>query len=130
VSFNLANTRHNYAWLDWLQNIMWTDMSRIFTIEPIVVKSSFCFKLKDIAKNMYAHKLIKSTWPDSGISNGLTAMIEAIDYYRNITPLADSKKTLNKNKKYKLVMENIIKYNEIDCKVMWEILGYLYAHHI
>jgi hypothetical protein len=114
-SFNLANKRNDYMWTNWLENIMWTDICKIFMEEPITIKNAYTFKLKDIAKSFYEHKLIKTIWPKNGISSGLGAMMASIDYYNN------------KNKK---IINNIIKYNEIDCKVMAEIIEYLRIYHI
>jgi len=94
---------------------MWTDICKIFMEEPITIKNAYTFKLKDIAKSFYEHKLIKTIWPKNGISSGLGAMMASIDYYNN------------KNKK---IINNIIKYNEIDCKVMAEIIEYLRIYHI
>ena len=60
---------------------------------------------------MYNHKMIHSKWNDDGPSDGLNAMFEAINYYQDTS----------KPEKF----EKIIRYNEIDCKVMWDIVKYL-----
>lgn len=116
TSINIANKRHGYKWLNWLSKIVWIDLCKIFQNEPIVVKGATRFKLKDIAKNMYKHKFIKTVWDSDGISDGLQAMLDAIKYYKN------------SNTETK-IMDEIIKYNEIDCKVMWEIVNYLRSNH-
>ena len=77
--------------------------------EPIVVKGSFNFQLKNIAKAFKSHGLIDTTWDLSDIADGFDAMFHAIEHY-----------TINGNK-----MENITKYNEIDCKVIYEIVNLL-----
>ena len=116
TSINIANKRHQYRWSAWLKNIVWIDLCKIFQNEPIVIKGSLKFKLKDIAKSMYHNGLIKTTWNLSEINDGLSAMVDAIDYYNHP----------ENNKK----MEQIKKYNEIDCKVIWEIVEYLRHNHI
>ena len=61
-----------------------------------------------IAKAMYSNNLIKSTWNDSQCSNGLNAMLLAWKLYQNNYFLNGREP----------VMIDIIKYNEIDCKVL------------
>ena len=105
TTMKFANIRNNYKW----NNIVWIDLCKIFQNEPIVVKGALSFKLKDISKNMYKHNMIKTTWPNNGITDGLGAMIDAIKHYK------DS----NSN-----IINEIAEYNEVDCKVMWEIVRY------
>lgn len=113
TSINLANRRHGNKWNKWLNKIIWIDLCKIFQNEPIVVKGAFRFKLKDIAKNMYKLKLIESTWDETnGINDGFTAMVDAIEYYKNT-----DENSMN--------MINIESYNETDCKVMWEMIHFL-----
>ena len=119
TSLNIANRRHGYKWTEWFNDIIWIDLCKIFQKEPIVVNGAFKFKLKSIAKAMHKHKFIETTWKDDGISDGLSAMLDAIDYYKaKIKEEGDQK-----------VIDNIEEYNEIDCKVMWEIVVYLRANH-
>ena len=87
-------------------NIDWIDMCSVFTAGPVVVKGALTFKLKEIAGAMFATGLIKTRWSDGELSNGLSAMRQAISYY--------SKKEGK--------MGEIKKYNMIDCKVVWEIV--------
>ena len=107
-----AEKRHLNKWIDWENKFIWIDMCKIFTEEPIVVKGSFNFKLKDISNAMKKNNLINIEWPKNGPSNGFTAMCNAIDYY--------NKKTNDKS-----IMNSIELYNEIDCKAIYEIVKYL-----
>ena len=91
------------------------DLLKIFNNEPIVVKGALNFKLKDICKALYNHNLINTTWYDN-VNNGLAVMVEAEKYYNNC---------MNKP----IFFRDIIKYNEIDCKVLWEIHNYLRNNH-
>ena len=86
-------------------------MYNVFIKEPILLKGALNFSLKTIAKILYNHNLIKSTWNSSSpCSNGLNAMILANKLYdRNVIVNEEP------------VMKEIIYYNEIDCKVMYEI---------
>ena len=56
---------------------------------------------------------------DNNIYNGLDAMILADQYYNNINI------DMNENNKNNEIMNNIIKYNSVDCKIMWEIIKIL-----
>ena len=92
------------------------DLYKLFLDNNVVVKSALNFSLKTIANAMYKNKLINTSWDSSSIcSNGLEAMFLAYNLYKN-NDFIDN----NNN-----IMKEIIKYNIIDCKVMWEILSYL-----
>ena len=98
------------------KNFTFYDLYKLFYDEPVVVKGALNFSLKSIAKALYNHNLIKSSWDStSPCSNGLTAMILANDIYEKV-----NKNTID-NILHDPVMKEIVKYNEIDCKVMWEI---------
>lgn len=104
-------------WIE-LDYIGWVDMCDIFIKTPIVVKGALCFKLKEIGKALFANGLIMTCWENSSISDGLNAMISAIKYY-------ELKKQNVLNDDVKNIFVDIIKYNEIDCKSVWEIVSYL-----
>jgi hypothetical protein len=114
---NSLNRRHNYKWTKWIDTVNWLDFCKVFINEPIVVKGAKKFGLKEIAKAMYNNGLIKSKWTDN-LTSGLDAMISAAQLYRSCN-------TIN-NKD----LLDIIKYNEIDCKVIYEIVEYLRDNHI
>jgi hypothetical protein len=110
---NNANKRHNNIWSDWIKNkVQWVDFCRIFQKEPITIKGVKNFKLKEVAKQMYKYNMIESCWDsESSVTGGLSAMMEAIKYY--------------KDKKDRQIMDDIVKYNEMDCKTVYEIVNYL-----
>ena len=89
------------------------DLYKLFIDNNIVIKGALNFSLKSIAYAFNKHKLIKSSWPNSSCNNGLQAMFLAYNLYKN-------NDTVNEND-----MKDIIKYNIIDCQVMYEILSYL-----
>jgi hypothetical protein len=109
-----ANARHNNFMSEWLNNIILIDMCKVFTKEPIIVKGMMKFKLKEVAKAMYNNKMITTKWDEDGVTDGLSAMIGAIKYYKN-----------KDNDKNQELMNKISKYNDIDVKVLYQIVKYL-----
>jgi len=99
----------------------WIDILKLFHDEPILVKGALNFSLKSIGKAMYEHKMIDTYWDDSNCTNGLDAMHQAYTIYLNENK--DDSITQN------MQMKIINKYNEIDCKIMWNILNYLRENH-
>ena len=111
IRFNMLSNKYKYTWID---------MYKVFETTPIVIKGAFRFKLKQVANAFYNNGFIKTQWRDDKITDGFSAMMNAIEIYRN-----------NKNiTYYDNTYKRIIDYNEIDCKVIWEIVGYLRKHHI
>lgn len=94
------------------------DMCDIFKKEPIVIKDCFKFGLKQIAKAMYKHNLIKTTL-ESDCTSGMTAMVNAWKCYED----EENPSTCN-------VMKDIAKYNKFDVCVLEDILTYLRNEHI
>ena len=91
----------------------WTDILDMFHSEPIIIKGALNFSLKTIGKSMYKHGMIKTIWKTNNIvSDGLSAMYEAYKIYLN-------------NKSINTQLKHIIKYNKVDCKIMWDILNAL-----
>lgn len=110
-----ANERHDGFLTDWMKTIELVDVCKLFVKTPIIIKGMFKFKLKEVAKAMYSHGMIQTKWDsDSEISDGLGAMMGAIEYYKD-----------PKNGKNKKIMKKIEHYNDIDTKVVWEIVKYL-----
>ena len=105
--------RYNYD-----NKVNWCDLLKIFKEIPIVVKGSFSYGLKSIAKTMYKQNLIKTNWVDTTL-DGLDAMLvawiaEEECVKNNIFNISEFDE-----------INDIVKYNEIDCKVMWDILNYI-----
>lgn len=89
------------------------DLEKFFRENQIIVKGSFNFKLKNICKQMFEHGMINTTW-NTNIKNGAQAMDFLYDIYKN-----------NKSKE---LLQEVIDYNEIDCKVMYDIIKFLLKH--
>ena len=102
-------------------SIPWSDFCEVARATPLVVKGAFGFGLKAIAKNLYKHKLIETSWGD-GPTDGLGAMVGA--WYCN-----KESKVTGKSMRDMRYMSEIEEYNIVDCKVMWEIINYLREHH-
>ncbi len=96
-----------------ISNLNSFDLHKLFLDNNIIVKGALNFSLKTVATAMYNNKMISTNWDKNGCSNGLQAMLSAYNMYKN--------KTVINSKDLK----DIIKYNKIDCKVLWEILSYL-----
>ena len=96
-------------------NINWVDLLMIFKTIPITVEGALNFGLKNIAQAMFNANLIKTQWKDSSI-DGLCAMLVA--WHSESSCKEGQIQILSE---YEL-MDEIIEYNEIDCKVMWDIL--------
>ena len=92
------------------------DMYDLFRNNNIVVKGALNFSLKTIANAMYHNRLIKTSWDKNNpCSNGLNAMLMAYKLYKHNNKVFGDEP----------VMKDITHYNEIDCKVLWEIMHYL-----
>jgi len=101
-----------------IKDKIFLDLHKVFITEPIVIKNNFNYSLKSVSKTLYANNLIKTSWSlNSNCNNGLDALIQANKlYFNNVN--------LNENN-----MNEILKYNEIDCKVLFEIHEYLRTYH-
>ncbi len=98
--------------------LQWYDLFVFFKNTPIVVKGAFDFSLKSIARAMHRLNLIPTCWPSDGITDGLNAMIKALECSDDARQKSVPMYTLP-------LMKKIISYNEIDCKVMSDILSYI-----
>ena len=96
----------------------WYDLYKLFISNPITVQGSLTFSLKDIASAMYQNGLIKTCWISDGILDGLSAMVKALE-------CSDAAKKKGVSMIDDPVMKKIIDYNEVDCKVMMEIVEFI-----
>ena len=117
IACQLDNEERKDHISDTWKNMNWRDMCDIFQKEPIVIKDCFKFGLKSIAKAMRKYGMISSSM-DSKCSSGMTAMVNASNCYNT----EDEPHNCD-------IMKDISKYNEYDCKVLWEIIYYLRNNH-
>jgi hypothetical protein len=119
TAYNAARTRHPDA--DWPVELPWFDvLQRVIRAEPVAVTGAFAFGLKAIAKAMHAAGFIPTTWGD-GPTDGLGAMI-------GIWAAAHEARERGEALSGHELMAEIGRYNEVDCKVMAEVLGWLRAN--
>lgn len=100
----------------------WFNLCDYVKSVPITVKGVFSFGLKDVVKGMYSAGMIPTKWEDDTI-DGKAAMFAVINANKrckekNITLCEDEE------------MIQITQYNEIDCKVMFEIVEFLRVQYI
>ena len=101
----------------------WCDLLKVFQMEPIVIKGALNFKLKSIAKAMHHHGFIKTVWDTNDMGDGQTAMLETIH--------ADKMALKQKKQLSEMpILKSVIRYNEIDVKVLQEIVSYLRLYHL
>jgi hypothetical protein len=104
-----------------IPDLEFMDLYQLFRNEPITVNGALNFSLKSIAKSLNTHKLIDTCWDTNNpCSNGLKAMLLAHKVYKESNCAIDETN---------YIMANIIHYNMVDCKVLWEIINYLRKKH-
>lgn len=96
----------------------WYDLFKVFKNNPIVIKGAFNFSLKSIATALHKHGYIKTKWETGGIANGLNAMVKTME-------CSEEAKLRNIEMDEMPIMKEITHYNEIDCRVLLEILSFL-----
>ena len=95
-------------------NIEFTDVMEIVKSEPVVFYGCLSgFGLKAVSSAMYKSGLIPIRY-DSKCTSGEVSMASAVKYYE--TKLSEE-------------IDDIIRYNTLDCQVIYEILLYLRKHH-
>ena len=114
-AFRSARARHpekawpDPNWFDFLKNVI--------KVEPVVVHGAMGFGLKAVAQAMHRHGFIETLW-DDGLADGLGAMVGAWwcdeEARKASCPLEEVS-----------LMKDISRYNEVDCRVMMEIVRHL-----
>jgi predicted RecB family nuclease len=119
TAYNSAKARHpNEGW----PTPRFFDLHmRVVREEPVVVRGALGFGLKGIGQALHRHGLIATHWQD-GPTDGLGAMVGSWWCYKEAKRQNVPVTALN-------LMQEIIRYNEVDCRVMMEILQYLRSHH-
>lgn len=120
-AFRSARERH--GWPPGWPDLGWYDfLTRVARAEPVAVRGALNFSLKSVARAMRRHGLVETEWDDSNPVDGLGAMVGAwrcdAEARRSDIPMGALP-----------LMEDIGKYNEVDCKAIMEIVRYLRANH-
>ena len=107
--------------MNWLEPCWFDFLKQVVKAEPVVVRGAFAFGLKAVAQAMRSHGFIETQWADGPV-DGLGAMVGA-------WWCADEAKKLGVSLREIDLMQSIERYNEVDCKVMMEIVRYLRQNH-
>jgi hypothetical protein len=91
-----------------VNNIKWYDLYKYFKENLIGVKGAYGYSLKQIGKAMYKRKIIKTYWEESILGDN---KISTIAYNKYI-----------KGEECKKEFQELIDYNEVDVKIMFDIL--------
>lgn len=103
----------------------WVDLLSAFKQEEIAIRGCLNYNLKNISTALHNLGYIKTFWNKSNpCTNGADAMIQAYTAYQ------ECKKRQSANVQTSLLMKNIGAYNEIDCRVLMEILQILRHKHV
>ena len=119
AQYRSARARHperDWPALDWYDLL-----SNVVRAEPVVVRGSRSFGLKSVARAMHGHGLVATGWGD-GLADGTGAMVGAW------AADAVAKRTAEAIADVPLMTE-VSRYNEIDCRVMAEVLDHLRREH-
>ena len=118
-SYNSAVVRHpdrqwpELGWFDFLKRVMRS--------EGVQVEGASGLGLKAVTQAMHGMGLVETVW-EEGSMGGLGAMIGGMWCDE------ESQKTGVPANEIEL-MQEIVRYNEIDCRAMMEIVSYMREHH-
>lgn len=118
-SYRSARKRHPEK--SWPQPNWFDFLNDVIKAEPVVVRGAMSFGLKAVANALHSHGLIETKWGDS-VADGLSAMLGA---WR----CADDARAQNVLLPELPLMQEIAAYNEVDCRVIMEIVRYLREHN-
>lgn len=96
----------------------WFDLCEVFKTTPIAIKDCFDYSLKSVVRAMKKHKMIETSYEDSSVGDGMSAMMIAHEADKEADITGKSLMDIPD-------IQDVMKYNEIDVKVMWEMLRYL-----
>jgi hypothetical protein len=119
TAYNSAQARHPEK--RWSEPRWFDFLNQVVKAEPVVVRGALGFGLKAIGKALHAHGLIQTEWSD-GPTDGLGAMVGA---WRSASEAKERGVSLRDVP----LMEEIERYNEVDCRVMYEVIDYLRRRH-
>ncbi len=96
----------------------WFDfLTRVMKREPVIVRGPMGFGLKTVARSLKRHGLIETEW-QNGVTDGLGAMVAAWWCEREAQKLGCRLSDFD-------LMDEVRRYNEVDCKVMMEAVACL-----
>jgi hypothetical protein len=92
----------------------WFDVKSVFMNNHITVRGCFDFKLKNIIKNLHKYGLVNDVQLDTNCKSGDVAYVQSWDVYNQDLDVNSS-----------VIMNDIKKYNEFDCRSLYEIITYM-----
>jgi len=112
IIYNKLRSRYPTCWPE----LNWFNLYEIVREEIIVFKDALSYNLKEVANALHKNNLLDTSWKNnSKCLDGLNAMVSMLECndiaIKNNIPLTSLS-----------VIQDVEKYNEVDCKVMWEIL--------
>jgi len=121
TSYNAAVKRHPERAAAWSEPRWFDFLKQVMKAQPVVVHGALAFGLKAVAQALHQHGLIQTCW-ESGPTDGLGAMIGAWSCAREAF---DKSVRLGEIP----LMREIENYNEVDCRVMMEIMTFFRNNH-
>ncbi|MBI2325520.1 MAG: hypothetical protein HYU87_11255 [Chloroflexi bacterium] len=119
-AYRSAMVRHRER--HWPPDLGWYDLlDRLINAEPVVVRGAHGFGLKAVANAMFAHGLISTQWAD-GLADGAGVMAGAWHAAKEAALRGVALSEIAH-------MREIDRYNEIDCRVMAQVLDHLRREH-
>lgn len=119
LDYASAKARHPDK--DW-PDLRWFDfLNKVVRPEPVVVRGAMAFGLKAVARAMRQHGLIQTEWTEGPV-DGLGAMVGAWSCAEEAC--ARGCRLIDVP-----LMQSIANYNQVDCRVIQEVVGYLRANH-
>lgn len=119
TAYNSAKARHPEK--NWPSPNWYDFLTKVVRKEPIVFRGAFGFGLKPVANSLHGHGLIDTAW-DAGPVDGLGAMVAAWSAARQAREQSIALSEVP-------LMREVLAYNLVDCKVMWEAISYLRKNH-
>jgi predicted RecB family nuclease len=115
TAYNSAKERHPLR--DWPSPRWFDFLGEVVREEPVVIRGALGFGLKAVARALHAHGLIETLWSD-GPADGLGAMVGAWWCQQQGSTLTELD-----------LMQEIVRYNEVDCRVMMEAVRHFRREH-
>lgn len=116
-----ARSRHPVRSGSWAEPNWFDFLVKVMREEPVIIRGPMGFGLKKVARALRGHGLTTTDWEDS-VVDGLGAMVGAWRCYEEAKAAGTPVTALP-------LMEQIRRYNEVDCQVMQEAVAYLRSAH-
>lgn len=115
---------HNlYQYQEWLEEevVEWRDLMEMFMDAEVVVRGVWGYSLKDLAKGLHKHGILPVVWApgEKGwVPSGEGTLTTASKCYQK-------SKHMTVPVEHIAMFESLLTYNEMDCRVMYDLLDFL-----